>query len=206
MKYIDPKKALKHPKWKMGKKISVDSATLMNKMLELIEAQKLFKISSNKIDILIHPNSLIHAIVKLKNGLSKFIYHETTMIVPIANAIFENNFDINNFYNKGKREVFENLEFRKVDEKTFPIFKIKNRLTELPSTPIIINASNEVLVAHFLKKKIPFQAIFKIIMTILNDRNYKKYAIRKPKNINQINKIDFWAKQKTKEKIITLYD
>ena len=137
MKYIDPKKALKHPKWKMGKKISVDSATLMNKMLELIEAQKLFKISSNKIDILIHPNSLIHAIVKLKNGLSKFIYHETTMIVPIANAIFENNFDINNFYNKGKREVFENLEFRKVDEKTFPIFKIKNRLTELPSTPII---------------------------------------------------------------------
>ena len=206
MKYIDPKKALKHPKWKMGKKISVDSATLMNKMLELIEAQKLFKISSNKIDILIHPNSLIHAIVKLKNGLSKFIYHETTMIVPIANAIFENNFDINNFYNKGKREVFENLEFRKVDEKTFPIFKIKNRLTELPSTPIIINASNEVLVAHFLKKKIPFQAIFKIIMTILNDRNYKKYAIRKPKNINQINKIDFWAKQKTKEKINTLYD
>ena len=206
MKYIDPKKALKHPKWKMGKKISVDSATLMNKMLELIEAQKLFKISSNKIDILIHPNSLIHAIVKLKNGLSKFIYHETTMIVPIANAIFENNFDINNFYNKGKREVFENLEFRKVDEKTFPIFKIKNRLTELPSTPIIINASNEDLVAHFLKKKIPFQAIFKIIMTILNDRNYKKYAIRKPKNINQINKIDFWAKQKTKEKINTLYD
>ena len=206
MKYIDPKKALKHPKWKMGKKISVDSATLMNKMLELIEAQKLFKIPSHKIDILIHPNSLIHAIIKLKNGLSKFIYHETTMIVPIANAIFENNFDINNFYNKGKREVFENLEFRKVDEKTFPIFKIKNRLTELPSTPIIINASNEVLVAHFLKKKIPFQAIFKIIMTILNDRNYKKYAIRKPKNINQINKIDFWAKQKTKEKINTLYD
>ena len=206
MKYIDPKKALKHPKWKMGKKISVDSATLMNKMLELIEAQKLFEISSNKIDILIHPNSLIHAIVKLKNGLSKFIYHETTMIVPIANAIFENNLDIKNYYNKGKREVFENLEFRKVDEKIFPIFKIKNRLTELPSTPIIINACNEVLVAHFLKKKIPFQAIFKIIMIILNDRNYKKYAIRKPKNINQINKIDFWAKQKTKEKISNLYD
>jgi 1-deoxy-D-xylulose-5-phosphate reductoisomerase len=175
-------------------------------MLELIEAQKLFKISSNKIDILIHPNSLIHAIVKLKNGLSKFIYHETTMIVPIANAIFENNFDIKNFYNKGKREIFENLEFRKVDEKIFPVFKIKNRLTELPSTPIIVNASNEVLVAHFLKKKIPFQAIFKIIMTILDDRNYKKYAIRKPKNINQINKIDFWAKQKTKEKITALYD
>jgi 1-deoxy-D-xylulose 5-phosphate reductoisomerase len=128
------------------------------------------------------------------------------MIVPIANAIFEDNFDIKNFYNQSKREVFENLEFRKVNKIIFPIYKIKNRITELPSTPIIINASNEVLVAHFLKKKIPFQAIFKIIMTILDDRNYKKYAIRKPKNINQINKIDFWAKQKTKEKITALYD
>ncbi len=206
MKYINPKKALKHPKWKMGKKISVDSATLMNKMLELIEAQKLFKIPNNKLDILIHPNSLIHAIIKLKNGLSKFIYHETTMIIPLANAIFGDNFDIKYFYNKNKKDFFENLEFRKVDKKIFPIFYIKNRLTEFPSTPIIINSSNEVLVAHFLKKKIPFQAIFKIIMIILNDRNYKKYAIRKPNNINQINKIDFWAKQKTKEKIVALYD
>ena len=88
-KNIKPKDALKHPKWKMGKKITVDSSTLMNKMLELIEAQKLFDIPNNKIDILIHPNSLVHAIIKLKNGLTKFIYHETTMIIPLANALFE---------------------------------------------------------------------------------------------------------------------
>ena len=65
-----------------GKKISIDSATLMNKILEIIEAHKLFSIDINKIDIVIHPESLVHAIIELKNGLFKFIYHETTMIIP----------------------------------------------------------------------------------------------------------------------------
>ena len=69
---ISVKKALKHPNWKMGKKISIDSASLMNKMLELIEAHKLFSIDPDKIEIVIHPESLVHAIVKLKNGLYKF--------------------------------------------------------------------------------------------------------------------------------------
>ena len=78
-----------------GKKISVDSSTLMNKILELIEAQKIFNIPLNKLDILIHPESLVHAIVELNNGLTKFIYHETSMIIPIANAIFDKNFHLN---------------------------------------------------------------------------------------------------------------
>ena len=206
LKNINPKQALKHPKWKMGKKISVDSATLMNKMLELIEAQKLFDIPDSKIDILIHPESLVHAIVVLNNGLNEFIYHETTMLIPLANGIFDRNFNIEKFYNLNKRKNIKNLKFRIVDKKIFPIFKIKNKLNEYPSSPIIINASNEVLVDHFLREKIPFQAIFKIIMSILNDRNYKKYAIRKPVNINQINEIDRWAKKRTVEKIITNYE
>ena len=96
MKKITPK-ALKHPKWKMGKKITIDSATLMNKILELIEAQKLFSIPNSKIDILIHPNSLVHAIIQLNNGLIKFIYHDTSMIIPLANAIFDSNLNIENF-------------------------------------------------------------------------------------------------------------
>ena len=198
-KNINPKKALKHPKWKMGKKISVDSATLMNKMLELIEAQKLFGIPNHKIDILIHPNSLVHAVIVLKNGLSKFIYHETTMLIPLANAIFEKNLNIKNFYNINERKIIKNLEFEKVNTKIFPIFKIKNKLNEYNSTPIIINAANEVLVDQFLRKKLPFLGIFKIIMSILRDRNYKKYAIRNPKNISQINDIDLWAKKNIRE-------
>ena len=101
---ITPKQALKHPKWKMGKKISIDSATLMNKILELIEAQKLFDIPNRKIDVLIHPNSLVHSIIELKNGLTHFIYHETSMLVPLANAMFDGNLDIKGFLNPQKKK------------------------------------------------------------------------------------------------------
>ena len=204
LKKITPKDALKHPKWKMGKKISVDSSTLMNKILELIEAQKLFNIPNNKLDILIHPDSLVHAIIKLKNGLTNFIYHETSMIIPLANAIFEKNLEIKDFYKLKKKpsiKPIENLTFENINKTTFPTIKLKDRLNEHPSTSIIINASNEILVEQFLAKKIHFLSINKIIMTILNNRNYKKYAIRNPKNINQIKEIDEWARRLTLEKI-----
>ena len=202
---IKPQDALKHPKWKMGKKISVDSSTLVNKILELIEAQKIFNIPSNKIDIIIHPESLVHAIVELKNGLLKFLYHETTMKIPLANAIFDNEIDISNFLINSKYTL-NNLSFSSVDKKIFPIIKIKKRLVEFPSTPIIINASNEILVDLFLKKKIPFTGISRVLLTILNNRNYRKYAIRKPLNINQINQIDHWARNKTIQIIKSLYE
>ena len=91
--------------------------------------------------------------------------------------------------------------FQKVNKATFPIIKLKNRLNEYPSTPIIINSSNEILVEQFLAKKIHFLSIYKIIMTILNNRNYKKYAIRNPKNIYQIKKIDEWARAQTMKKV-----
>ena len=198
-KKIKPEDALKHPKWKMGKKISIDSSTLVNKILELIEAQKLFNISSKKIDVIIHPNSLIHAVVTFKNGITKMLYHQTTMIVPIANAIFDGNLDINKFYYPKikKNNEIENLIFEKVDSKKFPIIKLKHKVNEYPSTSIIFNAANEVLVDQFLKKKISYQAIIKGLSQILKDRNYRKYAIQSPKTINQISAIDFWARNKT---------
>ena len=127
MKNISPNDALRHPKWKMGKKISVDSSTLMNKILELIEAQKLFNIPLHKIDILIHPNSLVHAIIEFKNGISKFIYHETSMIIPLANAIYENQIDISELIKSkiNKNQRYENLIFKNVNEINFPVIKIK---------------------------------------------------------------------------------
>ena len=135
-----------------GKKISVDSSTLMNKILELIEAQKIFNLPKNKIDIIIHPESLVHAIVKFKNGITKFIYHETSMMIPLANAIFDENFNFDEFINfensKIKRNI-QNLNFREVDNKIIPIIKIKKRLNEYPATPIIINTCNEILVDQF---------------------------------------------------------
>ena len=204
-KKIKPKDALKHPKWKMGKKITIDSSTLMNKILELIEAQKLFNIPEHKLEIIIHPESLVHAIVEFKNGLTKFLYHQTSMKIPIANALFDSQINIKDFLNIKLRKNFknkiDNLTFQTVNPKIFPIIKLKKRLNEHPSTPIIINAANEILVDQFLQKNIPFLKIYKTIMTILSDRNYRKYAIRKPKNINQILTINNWAKRTTLNKI-----
>ena len=204
LKKITPAQALRHPKWKMGKKISVDSSTLMNKILEIVEAQKLFNISINKLDIIVHPNSLVHAILELKNGIMKLIYHETSMKIPLANAIFDGDLDIKKFYINNSFK-FENLIFKKVDKKIFPIIKLKNIVTKHPATPIIVNAANEVLVSHFLSKKIPFLDIYKFILAILKDSNYKKYAIKKPSTIDQINVIDLWARSTTIKKIKKKY-
>ncbi len=203
LKKIKPRQALKHPKWKMGKKITVDSATLMNKALEYVEAQKLFNLPEKKLDILIHPESLVHAIVKFKNGLTKFIYHDTSMIIPLANALFEKKLEIKSFLKDDKK--IGNLTFKFPSKKNYPIIKNLNKFNELPSTPIIVNASNEVLVDLFLRKKVPFLGIPIIIDKILRDRNYRKYAIKRPKDLEQINKINSWAKIKTLEKIESTY-
>ena len=112
---------IQNGKWE---KNSIDSATLVNKMLELIEAQKIFNLPDNKLEILIHPESLVHAVIEFKNGLKKFIYHDTSMIIPLANAIFEESLNIDLFYKKKKSSI-ESLKFKKVDKKIFPIIKIK---------------------------------------------------------------------------------
>ena len=157
LKKVKPQDAIKHPKWKMGKKISIDSASLMNKLLEVIEANKLFNLDIKKFDIVIHPQSLVHAIVEFKNGLYKFIYHETSMLVPLANAIFDSSVTIEDFIkpkSHSKKSIFfQKLDFLKVDKKRFPIVNLKPRLAELKSTPIIINAVNEILVDQFIQKK-----------------------------------------------------
>ena len=181
----------------------MDSSTLMNKVLEFIEAQKLFKLSEKKLGIIIHPESLVHAIVKFKNGLTKFIYHDTSMVVPIANAIFEKKLKIKDFLNENKN--IENLSFKIAKKSNFPVIKLLKKVNEYPSSSIIVNASNEVLVEQFLLKKVPFLGIPLILNKILRDRNYRKYAIRKPKDLKQIIKINSWAKQKTLEKINETY-
>ena len=183
----------------MGKKISIDSSTLMNKVLEYIEAQKLFKLSKNQLGILIHPESLVHAVIKFKNGLTKFLYHETSMTIPIANAIFDKNLIIEKFLKK--KYFIKNLTFYKPDPKNFPIIRVLDKVNLFPSSSIIINGANEVLVDHFLRKKVPFLGIPFIITEILRDRNYKKYAIRKPLDLKQINIVNSWARKKTIEKI-----
>ena len=86
-KKISPKEALKHPSWQMGKKISIDSATLMNKVFEVIEAKKIFNLDYKNISILTHPNSYVHSIIKFNNGLTKVLIHDPDMTIPIFNSI-----------------------------------------------------------------------------------------------------------------------
>ena len=207
LKYVKPHEAIKHPKWKMGKKISIDSATLMNKLFEVIEAHKLFEVDIDKFEIVIHPESLVHAVIEFKNGLYKFIYHETSMLVPLANAIFDKTIDIDDYLkpklNSKKSIFFNSLNFSKVDKKRFPIINLKSRLNEHYSSPIIINAVNEILVDHFIAKKIPFTSFYKYILTVLNDRNYNKYAIKEAKNIVQILQIDQWSRRVIYKKLLT---
>ena len=93
-KKIKPADAYKHPNWNMGKKISVDSSNLMNKILELVEAHRLFSFNPKKYEIIVHPQSLVHAIVVFKNGQIKFLYHDTDMKIPISNAIYNNKVNI----------------------------------------------------------------------------------------------------------------
>jgi 1-deoxy-D-xylulose-5-phosphate reductoisomerase len=150
---------------------------------------------------------LIHAIIEFKNGLYKFIYHETSMLIPLANAIFDDTIDIDNFLkpklHSKKSIFFQSLNFLKVDKKRFPIIGLKPRLNEHYSSPIVINAVNEILVDQYIRKKIPFTSFYKYILKVLNDRNYNKYAIKEPKSISQILQIDQWSRRVIYREILT---
>ncbi len=197
MSKIKPKEAVNHPKWKMGKKISVDSATLMNKIFEVIEAHKLFNISLNKIEIIIHPQSLVHAIVKFKNGLYKFLYFQPDMAIPIGIALNEKNFSFKKYFNE-KNDIYTKLDMIKVDAKKFPAIKLKPILNKYVSLPIIINAANEIFVDQFLKKNIGFFSIINNLFRLLKDQKLRKYAIKKPQDLKTILLVDNWARNKAK--------
>ena len=200
-KNIKANQAVKHPKWKMGKKISIDSSNLMNKVLEVIEAYKFFPFHQKKYEILIHPQSLIHAIVLFKNGQTKLLYHETDMKIPIANAIYNNRIDMKTLM-KNDTHFLKNLKylkFEKVDKKRFPIVTLLGNKTYNNSGSIILNASNEILVESFIKNKISFNSIYQCLKQLFKDRDFNKYAIKKRPNIKEVYKIDKWARKKTIE-------
>ena len=121
------------------------------------------------------------------------------MLIPLANAIFDKDLNIDDYLkpktNSERLISFKSLNFSKVEKKRFPIIKLKNRINEHISTPIIINAANEILVDQYLIKKISFNTFYKYLLKVLNDRNYRKYAIKEPKNINQIFLVDEWSRK-----------
>ena len=192
-----PKLAINHPTWRMGKKISIDSATLMNKVFEIIEAKKIFNIELNKIKILIHPKSYIHAIVKFKNGLIKIVAHDTNMKIPIFNSIY---FRDNKYIktNKIDLKILNNLQFSEVSSKMFPLIKI---LKKIPKTETLFEtllvSINDELVSLFLKNKISFDNIPIVLNKLLNSKTFSKFKLKKVDNLAQIESLNRFARLKT---------
>jgi len=189
--------AINHPIWKMGKKISIDSSNLMNKVFEVIEAYKFFNFNKKKYKILIHPQSYVHSIIRFKNGLIKMILYNSDMKIPISNILFGKKNNYANIKNIDFK-ILNELNFQNVNTKRFPSVKLIDKCLNFGVlAPTIVNASNEVLVSLFLQKKLKFLDIVKKINKILKDKDFKKYAKRQPRTAKDILKADNWARLKT---------
>ena len=183
---INVKNALKHPNWKMGKKISIDSATLMNKVFEVIEARNIFNLSLNKISILTHPKSYIHSIIKFKNGLIDLVAHDPDMKIPIYNSLLNNTLKpLSN--SKIKFNILNDLRFNEVDKNKFPLVKILDNIPDYSSLfDTIIVVINDYFVNLFLKKKISFKKLMFLINTLIISNDYKKYKKIKVYKVDDI--------------------
>ena len=195
-KDINVKQALKHPNWKMGKKISIDSATMMNKVFEIIEAKNIFNVSYKQLSILIHPKSYIHAIVKFNNGMTKIIAHETSMKIPILNSL---NLNCHGLIKSKKLDlmVLNNLDFKNVNIKRFPIVNILNKVPNSSSLfETLIVSTNDELVELFLNKKIQFVDIYKKLSKLINLNEFQRYKKIKANNFNSIIQLDKYVRLK----------
>ena len=196
-KTITPEKAVRHPNWKMGKKISVDSSNLMNKVFEIIEANRMFNFDLEKYKILIHPQSYVHAIIKFKNGLIKMLLHDTDMKIPIFNSIY----DIKLKYIASKKissKTLNNLNFYEVDKLKFPSIKLLKKISkENTLYDTVITTANEELVKLFLQRKISLRQVVEKLTKIINLKEYKKYFSKKPTSLNKIQKVSELVRLKT---------
>ncbi len=188
--------ALKHPSWKMGKKISIDSSTMMNKVLEIIEAKNIFNISYEKLNILTHPKSYLHAIIKFNNGLIKTIFHDTTMEIPIHNSLYEKN----NHYIKSddlNLKVLNNLNLKKADSKKFPIIKILDKLPKRDSLfETVLVSANDSYVQLYLNGKIKYDEIYKRLWKFINNHEFQKFKRIQPKKIQNILNLNKYVRLK----------
>ncbi|MBD1154266.1 1-deoxy-D-xylulose-5-phosphate reductoisomerase [Pelagibacterales bacterium SAG-MED21] len=195
-KKIKVSDALRHPNWRMGKKISTDSATMINKVFEVIEARKVFDIEYQKIKILIHPKSYIHAILKFNNGLTNIIVHDTTMKVPIFNTLFLND-NRKLKTNKININILNSLSLKKVNPTQFPMTKLLNLLPKNHSLfETVIVAANDKLVELFLNNKIRFTDIQKNLFKIIKKKEFQKFKKKLPKNIKDITSLNDYVRLK----------
>jgi 1-deoxy-D-xylulose-5-phosphate reductoisomerase len=186
LKNIKKKDALNHPNWKMGKKISIDSSTMMNKVFEVIEAKKIFNLKYKDILILTHPKSYVHAIVKFKNALIKILIHEPDMKIPIYNSLYPSN------KNKLKSKnldlsILNNLELKKINHKQFPLVNLLKNLNEKDSLyETILVTINDFFVLEYLNNKIKYHEMIRLIYKYSNYREFLKFRKILPKKVTDI--------------------
>ncbi len=187
LKNVKFHEAIKHPIWKMGNKISIDSATMMNKALEMIEAKYLFDLEDNQINAIIHPQAIVHALLNYGNGMSTAILNNPDMRIPISSLFFDlnksslilNNLDLT----KQSR-----LEFFKIDHNKFPAIKLGSEVMSMGGlAPHVFNYLNEILVNLFINEKIKFTDIVRLNKINLVNVFNKNLNITNPKYNDMIN-------------------
>ena len=184
---IKIKDVIKHPNWRMGKKISVDSATMMNKVFEFIEAKKIFNLKNDQISILIHPTSYIHAIVFFKGEIIKMLAHNTKMTVPIAYALDAYRKNINKIYIKNNLKKLNNIKLINPDFVKFPLLNLIKTIPEKDSYfETILVTLNDELVKNYLNSNIKYFYIEKYLLKLIKSPYFKKFYKLKPKNILDI--------------------
>ena len=195
-KNVKISEAIKHPNWKMGKKISVDSATMMNKVFEIIEAKKIFDLNYDKLDILVHPKSYVHAITKFKDGMINIVAHDTNMKIPIFNSLYDNK-QKSIHTDQINLNKLNFLDFKKVDTRKFPSIKIIKRLQNKDSLlETIIVLANDELVHLFLLKKVNFTDINKNLLKLINMKEIKDLSLNKPGSVQSIISINKIVRKK----------
>lgn len=187
---IQPKQALKHPKWKMGPKITIDSATLMNKGLEVIEAANLFGFSCDRVEVLIHPEAIVHGMIEFVDGSYLAHMGVTDMRLPIQYAMTWPKRLENHLPTLNLAEI-RTLTFEKPSFSRFPCLALGYEASRMGGTmPAVLNAANEVLVGKFLDQKIKFLDIPKGI-----EKTMAHHRLIKNPDLNQILAADCWARE-----------
>ena len=193
---VTVEETLHHPTWQMGKKITIDSATLMNKGLEAIEATHLFGIDIGHIDILIHPQATVHSLVELIDGSILAQLAITDMRIPIQFALTHPERYVSRLQGL-KLEKIARLTFHKPNLNNFPCLGLALRAGRIGGTmPVVLNAADEIAVEAFLERKIKFTDIPKIIESVMSE-----HKVNKRPSLKKILEINQWTRNKTKEKI-----
>ena len=193
---VTPDLALNHPRWKMGPKVTIDSATMMNKGLEIMEARWLFDIPVDRIDVLVHPQSIVHSLVEFRDGAVMAQLGATDMRIAIQYALCWPRRLPNPTLPRLDLAAIGSLDFHKPDPDRFPCLRIaRAALSAGGSAPAAMNAANEVAVAAFLNRRIPFPGIWRTVEDVLSRPDLPTAA----DTLDDILAADAWARRAASE-------